>query len=411
MKRTETFWQALVLFLVFTMALGIYVMLALAWKRLRVEEGEAVPAASTRVSDTVQILAPLDGDVLGLSTPATVRAAVAKPEFFRAELYIDGTQVAVQANRDPSVMPWVVEWAWEEAGEGIHELTVKARSSRGEWETSAPVSFAVVPTGTLLFSSNRHGAYAVFEMQTDGSGLSRLTTGPGDARQPAVRQDGVLAYAAETGTGQTMIRQMQIGGAGATDLVVGRDPAWSPQGGHLAYLASPNGVSQVFTVSADQEEPLRLTSEGVYAGQPTWSPDGLHVAYVAEREGNWDIWVVEARGVEARRLTDDPAMDWAPAWSPDGSQLAFVSNRGGSHQIYTMRLDGTDVRPLTSFAQGAESPAWSPDGFWLAFVAYTGFGSGVDARELYLMRADGLDQVRLTRNAYDDSEPVWSAAP
>jgi TolB protein len=363
------------------------------------------------VSDTVQIIAPLDGDVLGLSTPAAVRAAVAKPEFFRAELYIDGTQVAVQANRDPGVMPWVVEWGWEDAEEGIHELTVKARSSQGAWETSAPVRVAVVPTGTLLFSSNRHGAYAVYQIQTDGSGLSRLTTGPGDARQPAARRDGVLAYAAETGTGQTMIRQMEIGAAGATDLVVGRDPAWSPQGGHLAYASSQDGISQVFALGADQDEPLQLTSEGVFAGQPAWSADGLHLAYVVEQEGNWDIWVVGARSGEPRRLTDDPAMDWAPAWSPDGSQLALVSNRGGSHQIYTMRLDGTDIRPLTDFAQGAESPVWSPDGFWLAFVAYTGFAGGVDARELYLMRADGQDQVRLTRNAYDDNEPDWTVAP
>jgi len=39
----------------------------------------------------------------------------------------------------------------------------------------------------------------------------------------------------------------------------------------------------------------------------------------------------------------------------------------------------------------------------LAFVAYTGDGTGVNARELYLMRADGRDQVRLTYDSFDDT--------
>jgi Tol biopolymer transport system component len=58
-----------------------------------------------------------------------------------------------------------------------------------------------------------------------------------------------------------------------------------------------------------------------------------------------------------------------------------------------------------------ELPSWSPDGYWLAFVAYSGEGTGVNAREIYLMRADGQDQVRLTRNDFDDSEPDWAWGP
>jgi TolB protein len=263
----------------------------------------------------------------------------------------------------------------------------------------------------LLFSSNRDGAYAVYSMQTDGSDLARLTPGPGDARQPASRAGQGLAFVVEMGIGQTMIRQMHSGGEAVSDLWAGRDPAWSPGDGRLAYAASLEGASQVFVTVPAQDTPARLTSEETYAGQPTWSPDGAYLAYVAEREGNWDVWLVGVDGGEPRRLTDDPAMDWAPAWSPDGSHLAFVSNRGGSYQIHIMRTDGTDVQPLTDLAQGAESPAWSPDGFWLAFVAYTGYGAGVDSRELYLMRANGQDQVRLTHNAFDDTDPDWTMWP
>jgi dipeptidyl aminopeptidase/acylaminoacyl peptidase len=411
MRRAETFWQALVLFLVFMVVVGIYTMLALAWRRLGEGQPTIVSPAPTQTSEVVQILAPLDGGILKSSAPAAVRAAATESGFARAELYVDGVKVAAEVNPNPQAVPWVVQWVWDGIGEGSHALLVRAKSTRGEWAISAPVTVVVVPRGHLFFASDREGAYAVYSMQTDGSGLTRLTTGPGNAHQPVSRGEGVLAFVAETGAGQTMIRQMEVGREGVADVVIGRDPAWSPLGVGLAYAAGVEGTSQVFIFGLDQGGSSKLTSEGRYAGQPTWSPDGRQLAYVVEREGNWDIWAMDPESGDAWRLTDDPAMDWAPAWSPDGSRLAFVSNRGGSHQIYEMRADGAEVKPLTNFVQGAELPRWSPDGFWLTFVAYTGQGAGIKARELYLMRADGQDQVRLTRNAFDDTEPDWARQP
>lgn len=411
MKRAETFWQAMVLALVLMMTVGVWAVLG--WMLSRLQTGGASAAATEfpQLQYAVQIVEPLDGAVLQRSAGISVRSAVAEPGFVSAKLKVDGQGVAAQANPDLRAVPWIAEWVWEDPGEGSHVLTVQAFAAEdGAW-ASHPVSVTVVPRGRLVFASNRDGASAVYEMETDGGGLVRLTGGPGGARQPTPRADGTLAFVAEGEDGTSVIQQLDGESLEENDLVTGVDPAWAPDGRQLAYVTSLRGVNQVFTAAGGGGVPTQVTTEEAYAGQPTWSPDGSRLAYVAKQEGNWDIWIAPMDGSEPRRLTRDPAMDWAPAWSPDGSQLAFVSDRGGSHQVYVMRTDGTGIRVLSDFATGAEAPAWSPDGFWLAFVAYTGDGTGINARELYLMRSDGENVVRLTHNASDDSDVAWAWMP
>jgi Tol biopolymer transport system component len=411
MKRAETMWQAMVLLLIVLMTIGVYLVLALALHRQRTAKEAATPAPESWPADAVQILEPLDGAALHRFQSIPIRAALMEPGFVQAELQVDGVGVALQVNPDPQAVPWSVQWTWEDVGEGSHLLAVRARRADDSLETSKPVRVTAVPKATVLFASNRDGAYAIYEMQTDGRERIRLTTGPGDALQPAAGPGETLGYVTQSQDGQTMIQQLDAEGEGWTAAFPGRDPAWSSDGLQLAYSASSEGVSQVFNMPTSGGSPLQVTSEEVYAGQPSWSPDGTKLAYVAEREGNLDIWVAAPDGTDPQRLTHDPATDWAPAWSPDGSRLAFVSDREDRYQVYTMRADGSAVRRLTSLSRGAEAPAWSPDGFWLAFVAYSGDGSGVNAREIWLMQSDGQSQVRLTYDSFDDSEPDWAREP
>jgi hypothetical protein len=411
MKREETFWQALVLFLVFLSTVGVYAVLGWLLFQLRQGGQDTDSVHLPQPGHVVQIVEPLDGAVLQRAESVAVRSALVEPGFVRAELQVDERSVAVEVNPDPRAAPWVVQWVWEGVGEGSHVLAVQASRADGEVELSLPVTVTVVPSGDLVFSSNRAGAYAIYAMRTDGGSLERLTGGPGDAHQPAPRRDGELAFVAKTAGGQAMIRQLGNDGEQGTDLFTGVDPTWAPEVLSLAFSASVDGASQVFAAQAGGGIANQVTAEEVYAAQPTWSPDGGRLAYVAERDGNWDIWIVSLDESEPLRLTSDPATDWAPAWSPDGDRLAFVSNRGGSHQIYAMRADGTDVRLLSDFPLGAESPSWSPDGSWLALVAYTGEGSGINAREIHLMRSDGQHPVRLTYDSFDDTEVRWAWSP
>ena len=369
--------------------------------------GEAPDSAA----ESVRILAPELDQVQKQSASIPVRALLSAPGVLQAQLEVDGQGLGILVNPDPDKSPWLAEWEWDGPNDGPHVLTVNAHSTDGEVVLSSPVTVTVVPACQLIFSSNRDGSNAIYSMETDGSSPTRLTSGVGEARQPAWGPGDSLTFVSETEDGQAVIRRMELDSDEATEVFLGRDPAWSPTESRLAYTSGSDHVSQVFTAKSNAVYPYQLTRELVYAGQPAWSPDGMRLAYVAERDGNWDIWVVGKDGGNARRLTDNPAKDWAPAWSPDGSKLAFVSDRSGSHQIHVMRADGTQVKRLTKYDRGAEAPAWSPDGFWLAHVAYTGDGTGIDGREIHMMRADGSARVRLTNNEFDDNQPAWCQGP
>lgn len=108
-------------------------------------------------------------------------------------------------------------------------------------------------------------------------------------------------------------------------------PRWSPQGDHLAFLASDStGKPQLFSMPMNGGDAKQLTKSPAGVQQFSWSPDGARIAYAASEEprkktgeerhndafevGNDDfltrsaalpthLWLIAATGGEPRRLT------------------------------------------------------------------------------------------------------------
>ncbi|TVQ78389.1 MAG: PDZ domain-containing protein [Phycisphaeraceae bacterium] len=91
---------------------------------------------------------------------------------------------------------------------------------------------------------------------------------------------------------------------------------------------------------------------------PSISPDGSQIVF------SWrgDLWKVSSDGGQGVRLTSHTATETHSAWSPDGSHIAFNSERLGANNIFIMRADGSGVRAVTDTDRPLTLSAFSHDG-------------------------------------------------
>jgi Tol biopolymer transport system component len=104
--------------------------------------------------------------------------------------------------------------------------------------------------------------------------------------------------------------------------------------------------------------------------EPAWSHDGGRIAFVARQGSRSTIEVMRADGTHAHALTDSRFDAWNPVWLPHDSGIAFIGSHVGyeAGNLFVMRSDGRSVHQITHWKGRARIPQFT----WIGAPMRTG---------------------------------------
>lgn len=231
---------------------------------------------------------------------------------------------------------------------------------------------------------------------------------------PAAQLPGQIAIAVDY-DGNKEIALINSDGSGLTrltrDPADDRDPSWSPDGQRIVFASDRGGHYQVYTMNSSGGNVVQLTHLSGNNHMPLWSPNGRHIAFVSSQPDRSDLEVIELTGKNLYQLNSLPMVNadsalaalligGAPAWSPDGTRMAFTEQRADATFVVLVRPDGRGQRIEIP---DARAPSWSPDGRQIAFIrnfsVFVANSEGNGARRV-------LNEKRAITPV--DSAPCWS---
>lgn len=301
------------------------------------------------------LLTLADGTLHWLPPPPTTAFADWDPVFSPDGQHLAFTRAQTQRTQDVYLLHLATETS--------RRLTADYRDLK---------SYTWLPEGQhLIFSSDRSGSYALWQLGIDGKNLHPLTPGRWNLKEPSFAASGHLAY--ERWRYDTNIWQTDLTEAARPDAALltstrwDQEPSFSPDGTRLAFVSNRSGPYELWTSQADGSDLRQITQlDGPVVSAPRWSPDGTHLAFVSYPNGFGEIHLIDAEGGPPRSLTPGTEHDHQfPAWSRDGQTLYFSSNRSGSWQIWQQSVLGSAPTQLTTDGGGRALP--STDGQTLYF--------------------------------------------
>jgi hypothetical protein len=263
--------------------------------------------------------------------------------------------------------------------------------------TVASVAFAVVLASAaaatagasaqrswIVFSADPAGQSVeqLFRIHPAGDGIQQITTGAYSSIAPAFSPNGKRIAFGRLGVG---ILTMNIDGTGLRRLTTnGRDsfPAWSPDGGHIAFVRPYKAEWRVNTMSSAGAAERRLR-QAPPSGRPTWTAAGLLIP-----SGGDLLKVDPTTGHVQKYYNAEIDAVWgmnSVALSPDRSTITFVGARNpepGDKEcgegpcprfaLYKESILKTKTKTPQRVVKDAGPATFSPGGTQLAFVANGG---------------------------------------
>jgi dipeptidyl aminopeptidase/acylaminoacyl peptidase/tetratricopeptide (TPR) repeat protein len=185
------------------------------------------------------------------------------------------------------------------------------------------------------------------------------------------------------------------------------DPRLSPDGRQVAYAVATLDAKEdesdtdLYLVSTDGGEPLRLTSSKKEESHPRFSPNGEWIAFLSDREGKkTQVYLLSRRGGEAVKLTNFKASVSDLVWSPDSKRLALL--------VSDVDPDATDK---DDDEKASLEKKKTPKPIVLRRLQFKRDGEGYlreVRKHIHVFDVETKTSVQVTSGPFDDSEPAWS---
>lgn len=232
----------------------------------------------------------------------------------------DGTRIAFMSTRSGVGQLYVMN----ADGTGVVQLTHSRGFKGGEdWSPDGTrIAYASSEAGISGPLGITHAPGDIYVARSDGSTARRLTFGGGLNVDPEWSPDGTkIAFFSDRG-GPGEIWVMAADGSGVRRLTDGpslnASPSWSPDSTRIAFHSErdfPGGYeSAIYVMNADGTDQHRLVDGAGLS--PAWSRDGGWIAFVSHRDGQWNLYAVRPDGSALTRLTDDSSIEFEPQWRP-----------------------------------------------------------------------------------------------
>jgi len=248
----------------------------------------------------------------------------------------------------------------------------------------------------------------VWSVRPNGRYLSRLTSMPGMALSPAwspdgsrvifthidKRSHGLGVYDTRSKTTQRVRFRNSV--------VIG--PAYMPSGG-VAVSLSEGMYPSIFQLGSSFQKQQALSRSSAIDVSPSFDAAGRYMVFTSSRMGGPQIFLKDLYGGSERRISQAGGYNTDPSISPDGSMVVFARQESGGHRIYVHDLATGQERQLTFGPGSDEEPAFAPDSYFIAFMSTR---SGM--REIYITTRNGGEPKRVPTGSGDAAFPAWGPA-
>jgi dipeptidyl aminopeptidase/acylaminoacyl peptidase len=237
-------------------------------------------------------------------------------------------------------------------------------------------------------------------------------------------------------------------------------PRWSPDGSHIAFISSRDGVSNIYLICLKGGEARKITDSKTSLYSPIWTKDGKHILCGSRvlPEGKsdienwtkddlpkceartidrllfrqWDRWLGDKRNhVFLVTIADGSMKDLTPGdfdtppvslssdhdfdISPDGKEICYVKNTdpmlatSTNHDLFIVNVETLDERKITTNPALDTHPFYSSDGRYIAYAAMEKVGYEADRKVLVVYDRIEGKHTRLTDSLDRCVEQVlWS---